>query len=218
MTDKHEDIAKLEQSVAANDRITAINKETGAETDIDQFLVKWEIGDSRNPQNWSSSYKSWVTFQLAMLALGTSLASSSISPAIQDIAQTFGVSNELAIASVSLYVLGFAFGPSCWGPLSEIWGRRWSMLPAMVILGCFIIGTATSKNIQSVLITRFFSGIFGSAPVSNVSAALGDMWSLQVRGTAMCFYAIAVLGGTTLGPVVGSAILINSDLGWRWIG
>ncbi|KIM94909.1 hypothetical protein OIDMADRAFT_45370 [Oidiodendron maius Zn] len=117
----------------------------------------------------------------------------------RNIAQTFGVSNELAIASVSLYVLGFAFGPSCWGLLSEVWGRRWSMLPAMVILGCFIIGTAKSKNIQSILITRFFS-------------ALGDMWSLQVRGTARCFYTLAVLGGITLGPVVGSAILINSHL------
>jgi MFS family permease len=68
------------------------------------------------------------------------------------------------------------------------------MLPAVVALGCFSIATATSQNIQSVLVSRFFSGVFGSAPVSNVSAALGDMWSPQARATAMCFYAIAVLG------------------------
>lgn len=218
MPDKHEESAALEESAVTSDKIPVPDMETEIETGVDQFLVKWDLGDAANPQNWSSIYKSWATFQLALLALAGSLASSSISPAAPYIAQSFDVSNELAIASVSLYVLGFAFGPSCWGPLSEIWGRRWSMLPAMIALGCFSIGTATSKNIQSLLISRFLSGVFGSAPVSNVSAALGDMWSPRVRGTAMCFYAIAVLGGTTLGPVVGSAFLVNNHVGWRWIG
>lgn len=72
------------------------------------------------------------------------------------------------------------------------------MLPAMICLGLFSIGTATSKNIESILITRFFGGIFGSAPVSNVSASLGDIWAPKTRGTAVTFYAMAVVGGPTL--------------------
>lgn len=72
------------------------------------------------------------------------------------------------------------------------------MLPAMFCLGVFSIGTATSQNPQSVFITRFFAGLFGSAPVSNVSAALGDIWEAQARGTAVTFYAVAVVGGPTL--------------------
>ncbi len=73
------------------------------------------------------------------------------------------------------------------------------MLPAMFCLGLFSIGTATSKSPQSIFITRFFAGVFGSAPVANVSAALGDMWNPKARGTAVVFYAIAVVGGPTLG-------------------
>jgi MFS family permease len=90
------------------------------------------------------------------------------------------------------------------------------MLPAMACLGLFSIGTATSKNAQSVFITRFFAGVFGSAPVSNVSAALGDIWSPKARGTAVTFYAVAVVGGPTLGPVIGAALLVNPHLGWRF--
>lgn len=123
--------------------------------------------------------------------------------------------DEVAILSVSFYVLGFACGPSFWRPISELWGRRWSILPAKAILGCFSIGSARSMNIQSLLITRFFSSVFGSAPVSNDTAAFGDIWSPQTRGTVMNFYAIAVIGGTTLGPVIGSEFLANSRLGWR---
>ena len=72
------------------------------------------------------------------------------------------------------------------------------MLPAMICLGLFSIGTATSKNIESIFITRFFGGIFGSAPVSNVSASLGDIWAPKTRGIAVTFYALAVVGGPTL--------------------
>jgi MFS family permease len=112
--------------------------------------------------------------------------------------------------------VGFAFGPLCWAPISEIWGRKLSMLPAMFCLGLFSIATAVGKNAETIFISRFFGGLFGSAPVSNVSAAIGDLWHPRVRGTAITFYAIAVVGGPTLGPIIGSALLVNPHLGWRW--
>ncbi|KAF4632517.1 hypothetical protein G7Y89_g5602 [Cudoniella acicularis] len=183
----------------------------------DPNLVDWDGDDDReNPRNWSTGYKSWITFQLGMLALAASLGSSIIAPAEVTVAGYVGVSSEVAVLCISLYILGFAFGPLCWAPISEIWGRRWSMLPAMFCLGLFSIGTATSQNVQSVFITRFFAGLFGSAPVSNVSAALGDIWNPKARGTAVTFYAVAVVGGPTLGPIIGSALLVNPNLGWRW--
>lgn len=90
------------------------------------------------------------------------------------------------------------------------------MLPAMACLAFFSIGTALSRNAQSVFITRFFGGLFGSAPVSNVNAALGDIYSREARGNAVAIYAICVVGGTTLGPVIGAGILVNPHMGWRW--
>lgn len=173
----------------------------------EQLLVDWEEGDQANPRNWSTGYKSWITFQLSMLALAASLGSSIIAPAEDAISAYTGVSHEVSVLTISLYVLGFAVGPLCWAPVSEQWGRRWSLLPAMVVLGLFSIGTATSKNITSILLTRFFGGVFGSAPVSNVAAALGDIWAPRARGTAVTFYAVAVVGGPTLGKL--SISLIN---------
>lgn len=169
------------------------------EGEVDPFLVKWDEKDPENPFNWTPKYKSWITFQLGMLALAASLGSSIISPGERAISEEFGVSQEVSVLAISLYVLGFAFGPCLWAPMSEIWGRRVSMLPAMVALGLFSIGCAVSPNAQTVFITRFFSGLFGSAPVSNVSAALGDMYEPKARGIAVTFYAVAVVGGPTLG-------------------
>ena len=164
------------------------------------YLVDWEPNDPANPRNWSTSYKSWITFQLGMLALSASMGSSIISPAEDSIRHYTHISSEVAVLPISLYILGFAFGPLLWAPVSEVWGRKVSIEPATFCLGLFSIGTAVSKNATSILITRFFAGVFGSAPVSNVSAALGDIWAPKVRGTAVTFYAVAVVGGPTLGP------------------
>ncbi|KAE8450259.1 hypothetical protein EG329_006687 [Mollisiaceae sp. DMI_Dod_QoI] len=183
----------------------------------DQYLVDWDgPEDKSNPRNWSNLYKAWITLQLGMLAFAASLGSSIIAPAEDDIAKYVGVSTETTVLTVSLYVVGFALGPSCWGPLAELYGRRLSMLPAVFILGLFSIATAVGNNAQTIFITRFFAGVFGSAPVSNVSAALGDIYEPKARGTAVTFYAVAVVGGPTLGPIIGSALVVNKHLGWRW--
>lgn len=90
------------------------------------------------------------------------------------------------------------------------------MLPAVFALGCFSIGTAVAKNAATIFITRFLAGLFGSAPVSNVSAALGDIWEPKARGIAVTFYAVAVVGGPTLGPIIGASLVVSPGLGWRW--
>jgi MFS family permease len=180
------------------------------------FQVDWEEGDPANPRNFSFWYKSWITFQLGMLALASSQASAIISPASEAISEHFDISSEVTVLNVSLYIVGFAVGPLMWAPVSELFGRKWSILPAMYALTLFSIGTATSKTPASMFITRFFGGAFGSAPVSNVSAALGDIYEPKARGFAVSLYAVAVVGGPTIAPVIGAALVVNPALGWRW--
>ncbi|KAL8825922.1 MAG: hypothetical protein Q9170_007604 [Blastenia crenularia] len=179
------------------------------------YRVDWEPNDPKNPRNWRTAYKGWLTLQLGMLALAASLGSSIISPAENVIAKYTHTSPEVSTLSLSLYVLGFAFGPLLWAGISETYGRRPSLLPPLFCLGVVSIGTAVSKNAAAIFITRFLGGLFGSAPVSNVSAALGDLWAPKARGTAVTFYAVCVTGGPTLGPVIGSSLTV-SHLGWRW--
>jgi MFS family permease len=180
----------------------------------DFIQVDWEDNDPDNPRNFTAFYKSWITLQMGMLALCGTLASSIIAPSGPTLSTYLDVSQEITVLTVSLYVLGFAFGPCLWAPLSEAYGRRWSILPAIFCLGILSIGTAVSKTLAGILITRFFGGIFGSAPISNVVAALGDLYAPKPRGIAVIFFAVCVVGGPTIGPVIGAALTIN--LGWRW--
>ena len=102
-----------------------------------------------------------------------------------------------------------------WAPISEVYGRKLSILPATFVLGLFSIGTATSNDPTSIFVTRFFGGVFGSASISNASAALGDFYPPRVRGVAMAVMSMCVVGGPCIAPLIGAALIANPHLGWR---
>lgn len=85
------------------------------------------------------------------------------------------------------------------------------------MLGCsiFTIGSAASKDIQTLLICRFFAGVFGASPLCVVPAVLSDIYDDKYRGMAIQFYALTVFGGPFLAPIVGEFV-VKSSLGWRW--
>lgn len=44
---------------------------------------------------------------------------------------------------------------------------------------------------------------------------MADIWPPQQRGIAVVGYAVTLVGGPMLAPIIGSA-LTQSYLGWRW--
>lgn len=75
-------------------------------------LVGWDSEDDpANPMNWHRGKKIGITLLLGFTTMGASFASSSFSPTFGAISEEFGVSTEVATLSLSLFVLGFAFGP-----------------------------------------------------------------------------------------------------------
>lgn len=140
---------------------------------------------------------------------------SSYSTGQGQISDEFGVSMEVSTLGTSLLLFGLGLGPLVWAPLSEVFGRKPAVLAPYFIAAIMSFGTATSKDLQTIMLTRFFCGFFGSAPVTNTGGVLADIWTAEQRGAAIVGYAMAVVGGPVLGPIVGGAIC-QSYLGWRW--
>jgi DHA1 family multidrug resistance protein-like MFS transporter len=143
--------------------------------------------------------------------------SSIFSAATKYVSAEYGVSTEVGILGVSLYVLGFATGPTLWAPLSELRGRRLPIVIAMFGFSIFNIGVATGKDLQTILICRFFAGFFGACPLAVVAAVFSDMFDNRTRGIAITLFSMAVFSGPLLAPFIGGFI-VESHLGWRWTG
>lgn len=71
-------------------------------------------------------------------------------------------------------------------------------------------GTACAKDIQTVLITRFFTGLFGVAPITCTGGVYVDIWPASQRGNAIVGYTLAVCGGP-VGRVDSSSKLEVDD-------
>ncbi|KAJ9639721.1 uncharacterized protein PV06_10822 [Exophiala oligosperma] len=166
--------------------------------------------------NWSTRRKVYTTVLYGLTTMTATWASSCISSGLPGVASGFHVSVEVATLSITLFLFGFGIGPLLWAPLSEVYGRKVATLPACVVAMCFSFGSATAKDIQTLMITRFFTGFFSSAPVANTGGVLGEMYSSNSRAIAMAGYSLAVVGGPVLGPIVGSALVVQPSLSWRW--
>ena len=171
--------------------------------------------DPYRPLNWPMRKKVVTTVLYGFTTMGATFASSVYSPTVDSISADYGVGTEVSLLGLSLLLAGFGLGPICWAPLSEVYGRKYAVLIPYFFAAMFSFGTGAGKDIQTILITRFFTGFFGSAPITNTGGVLGDIWPATQRATAIVFYAFAVVGGPVLGPIIGGAF-IASGVSWRW--
>ncbi|PIG84202.1 MFS transporter [Aspergillus arachidicola] len=189
---------------------------SNAEPKTDPNLVTWDgPDDPANPQNWSFGYRAFVTAIWVYGNLCTCIASSIFSSGSGQIAQRFHVGSTVVTLGISLFLLGYTVGPPVWGPLSERFGRKWPMVIGMALFTIFCIPVAVAKNLQTVLIGRFLTGVFGAAPLSLVGGSLVDMWNPAQRGVAMACCIGTIFGSPVLAPLMGNFI-VESYLGWRF--
>ncbi|MCJ1255707.1 hypothetical protein MMC24_003524 [Lignoscripta atroalba] len=182
----------------------------------EEYVVEFDgPDDPLHPQNWPMKKKVFLAVILGYTTLVSAFTSSIFSAATSAVAAYFHVSTEVGILGLSLYVLGFATGPILWAPLSELKGRRLPLLFGMFGFSIFSVGVATGKDLQTVMLCRFFSGVFGSSPLAIVAAVFSDMFDNKTRGLAITLFSMTVFSGPLLAPFIGGFVT-ESYLGWRW--
>lgn len=82
------------------------------------------------------------------------------------------------------------------------------ILADLFVTSVFNIPCALAKNIQTLLICRFFCGIFASGPLTLAGSTISDIWDNNERGFAIALFAAAPYGGAALGPLVGVSLTL----------
>ena len=170
--------------------------------------------DVENPKNWSSRRRWYITVASVLLVVNATFASSSPSGTTVGIAEYFHVSVEAAGLVVTLFLLGYCFGPLFWAPLSEFYGRRWIFYISFTLYFAFNFLCAFAPNFGSLLVGRFLTGTFASSPLSNAPGVLADIWGPVERGNALALFSMMTFAGPALGPVVSGFLELKED--WRW--
>jgi MFS family permease len=173
------------------------------DSSADPNLVDWDgKDDPENPQNYSNRRKWAITLTMSSMTVWITFASSVFSTATLVTAKEFNVSTEIMVLGTSLVVFGFALGPLCWAPLSELYGRRIPLFSGYLIFAIFQIPVAVAKNLETILVCRFLMGVFGCSPLAVVGGALADIWNPVDRAVAIALFSSATFMGPVLGPIM----------------
>ncbi|KAL4755113.1 major facilitator superfamily domain-containing protein [Aspergillus terricola var. indicus] len=145
--------------------------------DKEEYVVEFvRPDDPLHPQNWPTKKNNFSSANTVVSA-------------------KFNVSTEVGTLGMSLYVLGFAFGPTLFSPLSELFGRRLPILIGVFGFTVFQFGVATAENLQTIIICHIYDN--------------------RHRGLAITIFTMMVFTGPLFAPFIGGFI-VDIYLGWRW--
>ncbi|GAA5896292.1 MFS transporter [Sporobolomyces salmoneus] len=170
---------------------------------VEPIFVDWDgPDDPNNPFNWSKRRK-WVISSVGIMFCAlVSLSVSGYSISVGSVQEELQCSRILALLGITMFTITFGAAPLLLAPLSEVYGRSHIYLVSAFIFAVFFIPQALAKNIETILVTRFISGIAGSTAVSLVGGTLSDVWKGPERGGPMSLFSWAAFGTTGLAPVM----------------
>ncbi|KAJ5375182.1 hypothetical protein N7517_007188 [Penicillium concentricum] len=210
-------VKSLERSWSLNDGVSVggheVN-ETAVPNDDAAYTVGWEENDPMNPRNMSKARRWLVVIIISMGSLCVTCASSMYTTTYAQLMREFGCSQEVATLGLSFFIWGLGIGPLFLSPLSEFYGRRNIYIVSFSLFLVWLIPSAVAKNTQTMLISRFFNGLSGSAFLSVAGGTVGDMFDRHELAFPMMLYTASPFVGPEVGPLVGG--FINAFTTWRW--
>lgn len=136
-------------------------------------------------------------------------------PALPVMSQEFGISASLTQLTLTMTMLGMAFGQMLMGPVSDRYGRRIPLLIGMILFTVATTGCFLAKDIEIFLAFRLLQGMAGASGIVIARAIARDV----AEGPELTrFFAVLMLVNglaPILAPVIGGQILVFSS--WRGI-
>lgn len=121
---------------------------------------------------------------------------------------------DVAYSDGFRYFLTLTTFQPLYGKLSDIFGRKPTLLFAYAVfgLGCLLCGV--SRTMGELIAARGFAGIGGGGMTTVTSILLSDIIPLRERGTWQGYLNIIFATGAALGAPLGG--VFADDIGWRW--
>ncbi|MFG6175835.1 multidrug effflux MFS transporter [Halomonas sp. THAF12] len=149
-----------------------------------------------------------------LVAINTALAPFAIDaylPAMPALAAAVGESIHHTELSISIFLLGFAFGQLAGGPMSDRLGRRPVLLTGLVVFLLASLMIIQVDTLGELLTWRFVQALGGGACVVNSAAIVRDCFSGREAAKVMSTMAMILMLAPLVAPAVGSGLLYLAD-------
>jgi DHA1 family bicyclomycin/chloramphenicol resistance-like MFS transporter len=158
-----------------------------------------------------------VQFTLLLAALVTlaSFATDMGLPVLAATAESLGVTPATAALTMSVFMIGFAFGPLVVAPVSDRFGRRPILLMGVATFALFGALGAFAHSLGALLVWRLLMGAGAGTAQVLVIATVRDLFSGREARTRQSYVNLAAGLAPIVAPTLG--VWIASVGGWRAI-
>jgi len=116
---------------------------------------------------------------------------------------------------VSAYLLTSTAATPIYGRLSDIYGRRALLLPAIALFVAASGLCAMSQSLWQLIAFRALQGVGGAGLMAMAQACIADVVAPRERGKYQAYMAGTWGVASVAGPILGG--WITDDFSWRWI-
>jgi EmrB/QacA subfamily drug resistance transporter len=116
---------------------------------------------------------------------------------------------------VSAYLLTSTSATPIYGKLSDIYGRRALLLPAIVLFVVASCLCAVAQSLLQLILFRALQGLGGAGLMSMAQAVIADVVAPRERGRYQGYMAGTWGVASIAGPILGG--YMTDHLSWRWI-
>jgi MFS family permease len=102
---------------------------------------------------------------------------------------------------VSVYIIGFIFGPLVVAPLSELYGRAIILHTTNILFFIFNIACAVSTSLSMFIVFRLLVGLVACTPLTLGGGFIADLMAAERRARALSIWTTGPLLVCPLKPL-----------------
>ena len=152
---------------------------------------------------------------LVLITFSGTLAMHMFVPALPAAARDLGASPGTMQLTITLYLLGLAFGQLIYGPISDRYGRRPVLIGGLLIYTAAGLAAALAPGADALIGARLMQALGGCAGLALGRAMVRDTATADTAAKRMAMVNLMVSVGPGLAPLAGGAL--SETLGWRSI-
>lgn len=152
---------------------------------------------------------------LVLVTFSGTLAMHMFVPALTVAAQSLNTDATTIRMTISVYIFGLAVGQLVYGPLSDVFGRRPTLLVGLALYTAGGFAASVAPNVGVLIAARLVQAAGGCAGLLLGRAIVRDTAESNDAVRRLALMSLMTMVGPGLAPLVGG--LLAGSLGWRAI-
>lgn len=163
-----------------------------------------------NPDKVNTHLLSWLLATCSMIG---PFATDMYLPSFHQMAQAFGSDLASVQMTLSSYLAGFAVMTLFYGTISDMFGRKLTMVTGFLCFSASSLGAATSDSLSMLVLWRLCQGIFAGCGMVIGMAIIRDLFGGPKAQMLMAYVSMVFGFGPALAPVIGG--VVATHLSWE---